>query len=80
MCKYGIPDQYIFICILYVFTYIDTYEFVPYKQLCTHFARIIRTYMYNREYVSTISMHVCTGREFHIWFGIPYVYMYVRTD
>ena len=44
-------DLYIFICILYVYTYKDMYEYVLYVQWCSYLVRIIRTHEYNTEYV-----------------------------
>ena len=37
--------------ILYVYTYIDTYRYVLYEQWCMYLVHVVRTNMYNTEYV-----------------------------
>ena len=39
MYRYWIPDQYVCICILYVYTYMDTYRYILYAQWCTYLVR-----------------------------------------
>ena len=65
MYRYRIPVQYICEFILSVYTYIDADRYILCEQLCTYLVRIIRTNMYNTEYVQTstysfVFVHICT--------------------
>ena len=90
MYRYGILDQYVCICVLYVYTYKDTYRYVLYEQWCHYLVRtIIRTNIYNTEYIQTCtySYVFCTYirtkirmNTFYMCNGARILYvLYVRT-
>ena len=91
MYRYWIPDQYVCICILYVYTYMDTYRYILYAQWCTYLVHTKGKIMYSKEYAQTCTYsyvfctYICTTIRTHTFYmhsgvRILYVwYVHIRT-